>query len=79
MLSGLFAYSQRVTRIIRVLAPQKSEILLHDWKWMEFTGSRMKVSAIYPPKILENPVFEEGISKSHANALGMPLLSLLIF
>jgi len=39
----------------------------------------MKVSAIYPPKILENPVFEEGISKSHANALGMPLLSLLIF
>jgi hypothetical protein len=46
---------------------------------MEFTGSGLNVSAICPPEIPGNPVFEDGISKSHANALGTPLLSLLIF
>jgi hypothetical protein len=46
---------------------------------MEFTGSGLKVSAICPPQIPGNPAFEEGISKSHANAVGMPLWLLLIF
>jgi len=46
---------------------------------MEFTGSGLKVSAICPPEIPENPVFEDGISEFHANAGGMPLRLLLIF
>jgi len=49
MLSGLFVDSQQVTLVNWVLALQKSEILMHDWKRMEITGSGQKLYAIYTP------------------------------
>jgi len=46
---------------------------------MGFTGSGLNMSVMYRPEIPGNPVIEEGISNSHANAMGMSLRLLLIF
>jgi len=53
--------------------------LLHDWKWMEFTGSGQILYAFLRPFSPKSSRLDGDISKSHANALGMPLRLLLTF